>query len=73
MVYENTEAITTGGKLPTLSVRQRALIWWDNMNLEEQFYVTIKHNDLIQGDHTPHTLTGTEIEIIYMLVRYQIN
>lgn len=68
MAYKNTEEITTGGKLPIFSVRQRALIWWNKMNLEEQFYVTIEHNDLIQGDCTrhPHTLTGTEIEIIYM-------
>lgn len=55
------------GNLPIFSVRQRALLWWNEMNLEEQFYVTIEHNDLIQGDCTrhPHTLTGTEIEIIW--------
>ena len=48
-------------------VRQRALTWWNSMNLEEQFYKTIKHNELIEGDKTrqPHTLTGREIEIIY--------
>ncbi len=44
-----------------------ALKWWNKMNLEEQFYITIEHNDLIQGDCTrhPHTLTSTEIEIIW--------
>jgi len=69
MAYTNTEEITTGGKLPIISARQRALIWWDKMNLEEQFYVIIEHNDLIQGDCTRHpdTLTGTEIEIIWMV------
>ena len=53
--------------LPICSVRQRALHWWNQMNLEEQFYKTIKHNDLITRDCTrhPHTLTGREIEIIY--------
>jgi len=37
------------------------------MTLEEHFYKTIKHNELIVGDRTrhPHTLTGIEIEIIY--------
>ena len=37
------------------------------MNLEDKFYKTIKHNELIEGDKTRHpdTLTGREIEIIY--------
>ena len=48
-------------------VRQRALTWWNSMNLEDKFYKTIKHNELIEGDRTRHpdTLTGREIEIIY--------
>jgi hypothetical protein len=48
-------------------VRQRALTWWNAMSLEEQFYITIEHNNLITGDHTrhPHTLTGGEIEILH--------
>jgi hypothetical protein len=48
-------------------VRQRALTWWNSMNLEDKFYKTIKHNELIEGDKTRHpdTLTGREIEIIY--------
>lgn len=48
-------------------IRQRALTWWNNINLEEQFYKTIKHNELIEGYKTrhPHTLTSREIEIIY--------
>lgn len=48
-------------------VRQCALKWWNEMSLENQFYKTIEHNDLIEGDNSrhPHTLTGTEIEIIY--------
>ncbi len=68
MGLKNTEMITTEDNLPIISVRQRALIWWNKMNLEEQFYVTIEHNELIQGDCTRHplTLTGTEIEIIWM-------
>ncbi len=47
--------------------RKAALQWWDKMNLEEKFYKTIKHNDLIMGDKTryPDTLTGSEIEKIY--------
>jgi len=49
------------------SVRHCAMTWWNSMNLEQQFYKTIKHNELIAGDRTrhPHTLTGREIEIIY--------
>lgn len=44
-----------------------ALTWWKKMNLEEKFYKTIKHNALIDGDHTRHpsTLTDLEIETIY--------
>lgn len=47
--------------------REAALQWWDKMNLEEKFYKTIKHNNLIVGDKTRHpdTLTGSEIEKIY--------
>ena len=49
-------------------VRQRALTWWNSMNLEDKFYKTIKHNVLIEGDRTRHpdTLTGREIELIYL-------
>lgn len=48
-------------------VRQCTLTWWNSMNLEDKFYKTIKHNELIEGDRTrhPNTLTGREIEIIY--------
>jgi hypothetical protein len=47
--------------------KKRALIWWNSMNLEEKFYKTIKHNELIGCDRTRHpdTLTDREIEIIY--------
>jgi hypothetical protein len=53
--------------LDIAGVRQRALIWWNSMNLEDKFYKTIKHNELIVGDRTRHpdTLTVSEIEIIY--------
>jgi hypothetical protein len=48
-------------------VRQFALTWWNSMNLEDKFYKTIKHSELIEGDRTRHpdTLTGRDIEIIY--------
>ena len=47
--------------------RKQAIKWFNSMSLEEQFYKTIKHNELIKGDRTRHpdTLTGREIEIIY--------
>ena len=50
-----------------LSIREAAMKWWDGMNLENQFYATIKHNDLIAGDRTRHPdiLNGNEIERIY--------
>jgi len=49
------------------NIREKAMEWWNNMGLEQKFYKTIKHNDLIIGDTTrhPNTLTGKEIEIIY--------
>jgi hypothetical protein len=49
------------------TLRKDALEWFNNLTLEEQFYKTIKHNKLIEGDKTrhPHTLTGIEIEIIF--------
>jgi hypothetical protein len=63
----STEVSNTNKPCNIDIVRQRALKWWNTMNLEKQFYVTIEHNDLITGDCTrhPHTLTGREIEILY--------
>lgn len=48
-------------------IRRKAMFWWNGLNLENQFYATIKNNDLINGDHTrhPNSLTGNEIEKIY--------
>jgi len=50
-----------------MSTRKAALKWWNAMNLEQQFYVLIKNNDIIEGDFTrhPHTLTGSEIELLF--------
>lgn len=47
--------------------RKKAMGWWNSLSLEQQFCATIEHNDLIVGDRTrhPHTLTGSEIELIY--------
>ena len=49
-------------------IRLNALDWFNKLTLEEQFYKTIEHNALITGDNTRHpsTLTGREIEIIYL-------
>ena len=49
-------------------VRCSALDWFNRLTLEEQFYKTIEHNALIAGDNTRHpsTLTGREIETIYL-------
>lgn len=49
-------------------VRRSALDWFNRLTLEEQFYKTIEHNGLIAGDNTRHpsTLTGREIETIYL-------
>jgi hypothetical protein len=50
--------------------REKALTWWHKMSLEEKFYKTIEHNNLIVGDKTrhPNSLTGSEIESIYIKV-----
>lgn len=49
-------------------VRRSALDWFNRLTLEEQFYKMIEHNALIAGDNTRHpsTLTGREIETIYL-------
>jgi len=49
-------------------VRRSAVDWFNRLTLEEQFYKTIEHNGLIAGDNTRHpsTLTGREIETIYL-------
>ena len=41
--------------------------WWQDMSLEQQFYLTIEYNWLIEGDRTRHpsTLTEAEIRAIY--------
>lgn len=48
-------------------MREKAMKWWNRMSFEQQFYKTIEHNNLIEGDRTRHpsTLTGREIEIFY--------
>lgn len=50
-----------------MEIRITALEWFRKMTLEDQFYITIKHNNLIVGDHTRHpdSLTSREIELIY--------
>lgn len=55
----------------SLNRRRFALEWWNNLNLESQFYNLIEFNDFIEGDRTRHpsTLTGGEIEIIYCKVK----
>ncbi len=47
--------------------RERAMFWWNALDLESQFYKTIAANSVIAGDRTrhPHTLTGNEIERIF--------
>jgi len=47
--------------------RQQAVKWFNNLNLEEQFYKTIAANDYITGGNIrhPNSLTGREIEIVY--------
>lgn len=47
--------------------RRKSLKWWSKMNLEQKFYIIIKHNDLIIGNCSRHpdTLTGGEIEKIW--------
>ena len=41
--------------------------WWNNMNLEEKFYICIEHNQYIVGDNTrnPNSLTDNEIQTLY--------
>lgn len=51
----------------TNTTREHIMSWWNNMSLEEQFYILIEYNDLIIGDHIrhPNTLTGSEIEKLF--------
>ena len=48
--------------------RTKAMEWWNNLPFEEKFYKTIAANSVITGDHTRHpdTLTGREIEAVYL-------
>jgi len=66
MSKEN-ETIGTKSHAPLSGVRESAVKWFNDKWLEDQFYLTIKHNDIIEGDNTRHpsTLTGREIEAIY--------
>lgn len=60
--------ITTCNDCPyNLPVREQAMKWWNNMNLEDQFYNTNKYNFLLMGNKTrhPNTLTDREIERLY--------
>lgn len=49
------------------SSRELAIEWWNGLTFEEQFFKTIKNNELIVGDKTrhPYSLTGREMEIIW--------
>ena len=62
------KALNKGQNLTIPDVRRSAVDWFNRLSLEEQFYKTIEHNGLISGDSTRHpsTLTGREIEIIYL-------
>lgn len=60
--------IRCGAKRKQMEQRQKAIEWFNSMNLEEQFYKTIEANHLLVGDTVdrhPNNLTGREIEIIY--------
>jgi len=50
--------------------RSEAIQWFNHMNLEDQFYTVIEHNDIISGDTSRHpsTLSGSEIEKIYIQI-----
>lgn len=47
--------------------REKAIEWWGRLSFEDSFYITIKNNNIIEGDKTrnPNSLTGREIEEIY--------
>ena len=66
MNKNNKKAETEQCTIP--SVRCSAVDWFNRLTLEEQFYKTMEHNGLIAGDNTRHpsTLTGREIETIYL-------
>ena len=65
--YVDTVKVT---ELVHSMIKEEAMLWWNEMNLEEQFYTIIEHNDLIAGDKTRHpsTLTGREIKDIYIYI-----
>jgi hypothetical protein len=52
-------------------IRQHALFWWNNMNLNEQFHIIEKYNTLLKCNYTryPDTLTGREIEILFNMIK----
>ncbi len=48
--------------------REKAMKWWNSMNLEQKFYKTIEANSVLIGDtidNHPDRLTGSEIERIF--------
>jgi hypothetical protein len=57
--------------LKDTTVREKALSWWKSMGLEQQFYKTIEHKSILGDDASRHpsTLTGSEIEQIYKLIK----
>lgn len=49
--------------------RSQALKWWHSMTFEEQFFATIKwlsSQDRNTAERHPSTLTGGEIEEVYL-------
>lgn len=54
--------------METLSKREAAMKWWNNMPFENKWYPIIRNRDLILGypDRNPNSLTGTEIELLWI-------
>lgn len=53
----------------------KAVKWFWDMRLEDQFYITIRHNDLIEGDRATHpsSLSDSEIVAIYKAEELTLN
>jgi hypothetical protein len=53
-----------------MTTREQAMSWWNALTLEEKFYVVIpwlKSQNINVTDRHPNSLTGREIELLYIL------
>ena len=57
-------------KTKETSTREKSMIWWNSLTLEEKFYKVIpwlKSKDINVTERHPNSLTGREIEEIFKI------